>query len=193
MLAGAGNGHGDVQVGRDRLAGQTHLVVGGNPAGVHGGARRSHGSAQQAGQLFQLGEGLGSAEAAPAGHDDPGVLQLDALGLFLHHIDHAGLRGGGIDIHGECHHLSAATGVSIQGFVGLGPESSDLRRLGAAHHGDGAAAIHRAVGQQATGFGIGGHFQTVLCQSYAQAERQARSQFAALVVSCNENDARVGL
>ena len=193
MLAGAGDGDGDVEVGRDGLAGQPHLVIRRHPAGVDGGAGCAHGAAQQVRQLLQLGERLRAAQTAPAGHHNARILQFDALGILFNGVHDAGAGGGRVDFHRESDDLPGTAGVGVQRLVSLGADGGNLRSAVATDHGDGAAAVHRAVGQQAAGAGVRRHFQAVLRQADAQPERQAGRQFPALVVAGNQDDAGIDL
>ena len=191
MLAGSGDGDRDVEIRGDGFAGEPYLLVGRNPAGVHGGARGANRATEQVGQFFQLGEGFGSAKTAPAGHDYPGILQLDPYRLFLDNVDDAGFGIGRIDVHRERDHIPGPCGIGIEGFVGLGTQRGDLRRLGAADHRNGAATIDGAICQQATGAGIDGHFEAVLGETHSQAECQPGRQLASLVVAGDQDDPRV--
>ena len=61
----------------------------------------------------------------------------------------------------------------------------------AAHDCYRAASIHRSVGQQLAGTGVGGHFQAILRQAHTQAEGQTGSELPAFIVASDEDD--VGL
>src|SRR4051795_5491499 len=81
-----------VELGRDRLAGLPDLGRVGVPAGVDHRARRGDRAAERARELLELLEALGLAEAATAGHQDVGVLDVDVGAALLAAGDHGRLE-----------------------------------------------------------------------------------------------------
>ena len=78
VLGGAGDAGGDVDGRLHDLAGLADLVAVGHPAGVDDGPRRAGRALQQLGQLLDHLVLAGLAEAAAAGHDDGGLVELRA-------------------------------------------------------------------------------------------------------------------
>ncbi len=96
MLDGAGDADGDVEVGRDHLAGLADLVVVGGVAGVHRRARGADGGAQAIGQGLEHGlELLFGAERPAAGDHDLGGAEFGPAGGHGVLRDEAGRRGRG--------------------------------------------------------------------------------------------------
>jgi hypothetical protein len=95
VLDRAGDGDGDVELGGDDLAGLADLQIGGDHAGVGGGAAGPEGASEEVGQLLEDLEVGALAHAAAAGHDDLGLGEggSAALGL-LHALD---LDAAGVD------------------------------------------------------------------------------------------------
>ena len=192
MLARAGDGHGDVEVGGDGLAGQAHLVAGRHPARVHCRAGGAHRAAQQLGQFFQLGKGFRAAQAAAARHYDAGVFQFDAFGFFLDHLNDPAADQGVVQVNREGYYLARPGGVGFRGGVNLGPHRRHLGGLVATDDGHGVAAIDRAVGEELARGSVCRNFQAVLGQADAQPEGQPGGNFAAHVGAGDEDDGRVG-
>src|SRR5439155_8311686 len=71
----------DVDVRRDPQAGLADLVRVGPPAGARDDARAADGSAEQSGQLFEIGKSLTTSDAASAADDHPGVGERDLAAL----------------------------------------------------------------------------------------------------------------
>src|SRR5919201_1777812 len=90
VLDGAGDARGEVELGRHRLAGLADLAGVGEPARVHNGARRGDRATEGAGQLLELLEALGLAEAAAAGDEHLGVLDVDVGAALLAALHHGG-------------------------------------------------------------------------------------------------------
>ena len=76
VLDRAGDARREVQLRRDGLARLADLRRVGVPAGVDHGARGGDGAAERAGELLAELEALGLAEAAAAGDEDVGVLDV---------------------------------------------------------------------------------------------------------------------
>src|SRR5215218_5506965 len=91
VMDGAGDAGRQVQLRRDRLARLADLGGVGVPARVDHSAGGRHGAAHRAGELLELLEALGLAEAAAAGHEDVGVLDVDVRAALLAALDHRGL------------------------------------------------------------------------------------------------------
>src|SRR4051812_20847033 len=77
VLDRAGDARREVQLRRDRLAGLADLARVGEPARVDHGARGGDGAAHRLRELLEHLEALGLAEAAAAGDQDAGVLDVD--------------------------------------------------------------------------------------------------------------------
>ena len=85
MLDRAGDAGRQVELRRDRLAGLADLGGVRVPAGVDDRARRGDGAvaAERAGERLELLEALGLAEAAAAGDEDVGALDVDVGAALL--------------------------------------------------------------------------------------------------------------
>ena len=75
MLNRAADAVGDVQIGRDGLAGLTDLMRVRNPARIDSGTARADGGAQRLRQFDDRREAFRSAHAASAGHDDARIVE----------------------------------------------------------------------------------------------------------------------
>ena len=64
----------EVQLGLDDLAGLADLLAVRDPARIDGGTGRADGATERRGQLLDDAEAVRAADAAAAGHDDPGLL-----------------------------------------------------------------------------------------------------------------------
>src|SRR3954463_11705062 len=81
-----------VQLRRDGLARLADLRGVGEPAGVDHRAGGGDGAAERAGELLELLEALGLAEAAAAGHEVVGVLDVHVRAALLAALDHRRLQ-----------------------------------------------------------------------------------------------------
>ena len=98
---------------------------GGVPAEVAGGAAGADRRTEHAGQLLEVAEGFGAAQAAAAGDDDLGVFEAHAFGFGGVFTGDAGaqigIAGGDID------DLGAARGVGLERVLRLGADGDHLR------------------------------------------------------------------
>ena len=104
-----------VQLRRHGLAGLADLGGVGVPAGVHHGAGGGDGAvaAERLGQRLGQLEALGLAQAAAAGHQDVGPLDVDVGAALLAARDHLGLVGPGRVLHVDVDHLGVAAAVLV--------------------------------------------------------------------------------
>src|SRR3954454_20722575 len=93
VLDRTGDARGQVQLRRDGLARLADLRGVGVPAGVDDRAGRRDGAAHGGGQLLAELEALGLAQAAAAGHEDRGVLDVDVGAALLATLEHLRLLG----------------------------------------------------------------------------------------------------
>src|SRR4051794_32856042 len=93
VLDRAGDARGQVQLRRDGLARLTDLRGVGVPAGVDHRAGGGDGAAERVGELLAELEALGLTEAAAAGDQDVGVLDVDVRAALLAALDHLRLLG----------------------------------------------------------------------------------------------------
>src|SRR4051794_25681444 len=100
VLDRAGDAGGQVELRRDRLAGLADLGGVGVPAGVDHGARGGDGgvAAERLGQRFGELEALRLAEAAAAGDEDVGALDVHVGAALLAALDHLGLGRPGREL-----------------------------------------------------------------------------------------------
>jgi hypothetical protein len=92
VLDRAADADGEIQLGRDDLAGLADLHVVGAIARVDRRARGADAGAELVGQRIDDRERLGRTERAPAGHDAARALQVGAIALALLQADEAGVR-----------------------------------------------------------------------------------------------------
>jgi hypothetical protein len=96
---------GEVELGRDGLARLADLARVRVPARVDHGARGGHRgrAAERLGQVLHEVEALGLAQAAAAGHEDVGALDVHVGAALLAAGDHPGLRRvlGELDVDGR--------------------------------------------------------------------------------------------
>ena len=149
VLGGAGDAHGDVEVGGHHLAREPHLGRDRIPAQVAGGARGAHRPAQQLGQLLQQLESLWPSQPPSARDDDAGVLQPHPFRLLLDPPQDAGTHGRGVQAHLHLLHLPLARLVALQGLLRLGPQGDDHRRGVEGVAGVGVAAVAGAGDEDA--------------------------------------------
>src|SRR3954463_16469925 len=121
VLDRAGDARGQVQLRRDGLARLADLRGVGVPAGVDHRAGGRHGAAERVGELLAELEALGLAEAAAAGDEDVGVLDVDVGATLLAALEHLRLLRVLRELHVHVLDLGRAT-------AGLG----DLERVEAA-------------------------------------------------------------
>src|SRR3546814_16977290 len=82
VLGGAGDADGDVEFGRDDLAGLADLIVVGRVTRIDRGARGAHPGAELVGErVEQCVELVGGPERPSARDDDPGAGELRPLAL----------------------------------------------------------------------------------------------------------------
>src|SRR5690606_29794931 len=101
VLDGAANTAGDVKLRRDARAGLPDLVSMGAPAEVGDDARAADRTAEQGRQLFEYGEALGAAYAAPAADDNRRAGKGDALLAGGSLLDQAHAEGALIELRCE--------------------------------------------------------------------------------------------
>src|SRR5215216_1584457 len=101
VLDGAGDAGRQVQLRRDRLARLADLGGVGVPARVDHRTGCRNGAAHHAGELLELLEALGLAEAAAAGDEDVGVLDVHVGAALLAALDHRRLEAvlREVDLH----------------------------------------------------------------------------------------------
>src|SRR3954464_15315870 len=114
VLDGAGDAGGQVELRRDRLAGLADLPGVREPARVHHGARGGHRAAHGTGELLEHLEALGLAEAAAAGDQDVGVLDVDVGAALLAALDHLGARREVLEV--DLHVLDRGVAAGLAGL-----------------------------------------------------------------------------
>ena len=110
VLDRAGDARREVQLRRDRLAGLADLRRVGVPAGVDHRARGGDGALppNAAGELLGQLEALGLAEAATAGDEDVGALDVDVGAALFAARDHRRLLGLRAQLEAELLHGGVA-------------------------------------------------------------------------------------
>ena len=126
MLAGAGDGDGDVERRADDLARQADLLRDRPPVQVTDRAAGADGCAQLAGQLLNDIEVLWAAHPASGGDDDVRVLQPDALCGHALPICHFHPDGAVVDRDVDVRRLALARGVGLGGLLRLRAHGHDL-------------------------------------------------------------------
>src|SRR4051794_25281894 len=138
----------EVELRRDGLARLADLPGVRVPAGVDHRAGGRHGgvAAEGAGQRLELLEALGLAEAAAAGHEDLGVLDVDVGAALLAALDHLGLRRPRRELDADALDLGV-TGAGLADLEGVEAADDDALVL-VAGLGDRAVAEDRALGDE---------------------------------------------
>lgn len=140
VLYRAGDPDGDIEIGRDDLAGLPNLVVVGNITRINGRARGADGGPQLVGEFLDQSEIFRAAEAPPAGDDDPGGRQFRPF-AFGELMSHEG---------GDPERIRCRDGLN-RGVAALDrrrlesgcAHGDDLDRIDALHGGHGVAGIDR--------------------------------------------------
>jgi hypothetical protein len=153
VLDGARDPRGQVQLRRDRLAGLTDLARIREPSGVDHRAGRGDGPAERLGELLELAEAVGLAEAAAAGDEDVGVLDVHIGAALLAALDHGGLVRPGrvldVDILDR-----RAPAAGLAGLEGVEPADDHADVALVARLGDRGVLQDRALGHELAVLGL---------------------------------------
>src|SRR3954462_8018226 len=120
----------EVQLRSDRLAGLADLCRVRVPAGIDHRARGGNRAAERLGEVLTELEALGLAQAAAAGHEDVGVLDVHVGAALLAALDHRRLGRPRRQLHVDVLDLSRAVA-----------RLADLERVQAADHHDRLADV----------------------------------------------------
>ena len=138
-----------VQLRRDGLARLADLGGVGVPAGVDHGARGRHGAvaAERLGQRLDELEALGLAQAAAAGDEHVGALDVDVGAALLAALDHRGLLGLGRELDLDVLDGRGAR-AGLLGLEGVEAADDDPDVRAEVDLGDRGVAQDRALGDE---------------------------------------------
>src|SRR5215218_3194076 len=147
VLDRSGDAGGEVELRRHRLAGLADLGGVRVPAGIDHRAGRRHGPAHHARELLERLEALGLAEAAAAGDEDVGVLDVHVGAALLAALDHLRLERVRLEVH--LHVLDRRAGVArLSRLEGVQAPDDHPEVRAVVHVGDRGVLKDRSLGDE---------------------------------------------